>query len=130
MGVGFAVPVDTVSRIVAQLIAFGKVTAPSLGAQLASDSVAKQLRVTDGALVQSLVPGGAAEKAGLLAIRRDLAGIVPGDAIVAIDGAAVKSALDVRRILDGRSVGDRVVLRVRREGSELEITATLQSDGE
>ena len=53
VGVGFAIPVDTVTRIVPQLIEFGRVVRPSLNITLAGDQIAQQLRVKGGALVQA-----------------------------------------------------------------------------
>lgn len=68
--------------------------------QVASDSVAAKLGVRGGALLQSVVPGGAAAAAGLLATRRGLAGVIPGDTILAVGGARrlrLLTALSARR---------------------------------
>lgn len=54
--------------------------------QVASDQVAQKVGVKAGALLQTVAPGGAAAKAGLLATRRGLGGIIPGDAVLAVRG--------------------------------------------
>lgn len=65
-GIGFAIPVDTVRRVVNELIRKGKVSRPGLGIACASDSQAKQLGVTNGVLILNVMENGAAAKAGLL----------------------------------------------------------------
>jgi S1-C subfamily serine protease len=57
--------------------------------QVASEAVAKQLRVNRGAVIQAIAPDSAAARAGLLPTRRALSGIVAGDVITAIDGRHV-----------------------------------------
>jgi len=115
-GVGFAINVDTIKRTVPQLIEYGKIVRPSLNVQVASDAVAKQLRVEpgSGALVQAVQGGSAAAKAGLLPTRRSLGGIVAGDVVVAVDGLTVKNALQLSDAIEGFRVGDAVTLRVQR----------------
>eukprot|EP00899_Mesostigma_viride_P025414 jgi/Mesvir1/6057/Mv00790-RA.1 len=135
-GVGFAIPIDTVARVVPQLINAGKLTRAGLNAQFASERVAKQLQITKGALILSLPSGGAAIKAGLLATRRGLGGnIVAGDVITGVDKYEVKSPKDLFKVLDGYNVGDTVVLKVERlaDGSDkrttVEIQVTLETSG-
>eukprot|EP00271_Cylindrocystis_brebissonii_P023439 TRINITY_DN9721_c0_g2_i1.p1 TRINITY_DN9721_c0_g2~~TRINITY_DN9721_c0_g2_i1.p1 ORF type:complete len:481 (-),score=55.33 TRINITY_DN9721_c0_g2_i1:410-1852(-) len=132
-GVGFAIPVDTVARVVPQLIAYGKVTRPGLNVQLASDTVAKQLNVKEGALVLAVPQGSAAARAGLLPTRRGLAGnITLGDVIVALGERQVKSSQDLGKVLDTLSVGDTVALKVLREGGKsppTELSLVLEEDG-
>uniref|UniRef100_A0A7I4AVI7 PDZ domain-containing protein n=1 Tax=Physcomitrium patens TaxID=3218 RepID=A0A7I4AVI7_PHYPA len=98
-GIGFAIPVDTVRRVVNELIRKGKVSRPGLGIMCASDSQAKQLGV-NGVLVFGLSENGAAAKAGLLPTKRDLFGRIElGDIIVAINGqVTVKRGTMVRDV--------------------------------
>lgn len=130
-GVGFAIPVDTLERIVPQLISSGRVVRPSLDATLASDAIATQLRVRGGALVQATVPGGAADAAGLLPTRRGLGGIVTGDVIVGLDDQPVRSPAELEELVEKHAPGDAVRLSiVRGVGGEaqeqlLDVTVTL-----
>eukprot|EP00877_Chromochloris_zofingiensis_P014803 jgi/Chrzof1/9577/Cz04g08050.t1 len=120
-GVGFAIPADIVARVVPSLLKYGKVVRPSLGVQVASDQVAQNLRITRGALLQSVLPNGAAAKAGLLPIRRGLTGIVPGDVILTVDGRLVQNSGDLLNVLEQYSVGDTVQLKVLRNTDQVEI---------
>ena len=84
-GIGFAIPVDEVNRIVAQLIRHGTIVRPSLGITLAPDQLTERLQLK-GVLVMRVDPEGPAARAGLQPTRRDLAGNVHlGDVIVRID---------------------------------------------
>lgn len=126
-GVGFAIPVDTVARIVPQLIAFGKVTRPGLNVQLAPDAVARQLNVRAGALVLSVPPGTAAAKAGLVPTRRAFSGnIVLGDIIVGIDSVPVKGSAELAKALDSLQVGTTVRLQVQRKDQTVDVPLTLE----
>lgn len=126
-GVGFAVPIDTVNRIVSQLIAFGKVIQPGLGIQVVEDSVARQVGIEEGVLVLSVNRNGAAAAAGIMATRYDREGnIVLGDIIVAIDGQSIKTADDLYRALEKYDVGDQVRVDVLRGGRKRTLTVRLQ----
>ncbi|GLI70035.1 hypothetical protein VaNZ11_014773, partial [Volvox africanus] len=113
-GIGFAIPVDMVKLVVPQLIQNGKVVRPSLDAQIASDSVAQRLKVSRGALIQTVAPGGTADKAGLLPTRRGLSGIVLGDVIQVVNGRPVNSGGDLLAALDSLAAGDTVKLQLIR----------------
>ena len=129
-GVGFAVPVDTVNRVVPQLIAKGKYTRPVLGIgtdEQLNQLIAKQLGVK-GVAVLRLDPGSPAEAAGLRGARAAPDGsIVPGDIITAIDGKPVDSVARLVNRLDEHKIGDTVSLRVHRDGKTLELKATLNA---
>ncbi len=128
-GVGFAVPVDTVNRVVPQLIATGRYAPPSLGIEtddVLSREIARQLGVSGVAIVRVRPDSGAA-LAGLRGIRVGRRNsIAPGDVILAVDGKAVGSAALLNARLDDYQVGDTVNLKVWREGREIEVAATLQ----
>ena len=84
-GIGFAIPVDEVNRIVTQLIRHGEIVRPSLGVTLAPDQLTERLQL-DGVLIMRVDPGGPAARAGLQPTRRDVWGNISlGDVIVAID---------------------------------------------
>ncbi len=126
-GVGFAVPIDTVNRIVSQLIAFGKVIQPGLGIQVVEDSVARQVGIEEGVLVLDVDSRGAAAGAGMLPTHYDRQGnVVLGDIIVAIDGRSVKNSDDLYKILESYNVGDEVRVEVLRGGQKRILTARLQ----
>jgi S1-C subfamily serine protease len=128
-GVGFAVPVDTVNRVVPQIIETGHYAPPGLGLEadeMLSRAIARQLGVT-GAAVLRVPPGSAGAQAGLRGARfgaRD--SIVPGDVITAIDGKEVDSVARLRARLDDYQPGDTVKLTVWRDGKEVQISAMLQ----
>jgi S1-C subfamily serine protease len=126
-GVGFAIPVDTVQWVVPDLIRHGRVMRPTLGVQLASAQVARQLGIR-GALILDVTPGGAAARAGLRPTRRNQRGqLVLGDIITTIDGQPVASSGDMLLLLEQRDVGDAVQLTVSRGGGTRKVTVVLQS---
>ncbi|MEW5901492.1 MAG: trypsin-like peptidase domain-containing protein [Acidobacteriota bacterium] len=113
-GVGFAVPIDTVNRIVPQLIRYGKISRPGLGFLPAEDTQAQQLGIK-GVLVLNVDPRGEAAKAGMMPTRYDGEGnVVLGDIIVSIDRQPVQSTNDYYRIIDNHQVGDVVRVEVIR----------------
>lgn len=124
-GIGFAIPVDEVNRVVPQLIRSGKVTRPTLGVQVAADQLSDQLGV-QGALILRVIPDGPAEKAGLRSTLRDIEGRIRlGDIIVAVDGMPVKRARDLFKLLERYAAGDRVKLSVQRGAETVEIEIIL-----
>lgn len=125
-GVGFAVPIDTVNRIIPQLIKSGRITRPGLGIRWAPRQLTGRYRIS-GLLVWSVYPGSSAEQAGLRSTTRDDYGrYILGDIIVEIDRQVVRSADDYYRILDRHEVGDKVELTIERGGDRKTVTATLQ----
>ncbi len=124
-GIGFAIPVDEVNRVVPELIRHGKVTRPGLGVVVAPDQVTKQAGV-EGALIVRTTPNSPAQKAGLRPTTRDEDGrVVLGDVIVAIDGKPVKKTNDLFAILERHKVGDEVTVQVMRDGEKEEVKVTL-----
>jgi len=133
-GVGFAVPVDTVKRVVPPLISTGRYADPWLGIQGTSITslLAEELDLTvdQGVLVQAVVQGGPAAKAELRGGSRQTSFegtlmTTDGDIIVAIDGASVQEMDDLIVYLAARSVGQRVTLTVLRDGRRQRIRVTL-----
>lgn len=130
-GVGFAVPVDTVNRVVPQLIATGHYAPPSLGVE-ADESLNRALTRElgiEGVAVLRVSPGSGADEAGLRGIEiiSSTGAVIPGDVIVAIDDAPVTSVPQLLSLLDDKRVGDSVRLRVWREGKTIEVTVELQA---
>lgn len=124
-GIGFAVPVDTINRIVPQLIKSGRANKPGLGIRVIESDLARRQGIV-GAIVANVIPGSPADKAGLDGIHRTRSGGVElGDVITAIDGETVGDGNDLLRVLDERAPGDKVRLKVTRRGASREITVEL-----
>ncbi|MCK0166488.1 trypsin-like peptidase domain-containing protein [Jannaschia sp. S6380] len=126
-GVGFAVPADTVARVVPQLIARGRYRPPSLGIQgdPRADALLRANGADPGVLVLDVIAGGPAEAAGIAPARLTPAGLIPGDVIEAIDGAEVASLDDLLAELDRKAVGDTVRLRLRNGDDRREVEVAL-----
>ncbi|ABG30455.1 PDZ domain-containing protein [Roseobacter denitrificans] len=126
-GIGFAVPVDLVKRVVPQLIATGVYRPPVLGIRFDPriDTLARRNGI-EGAVILSVDRGGPADVAGLRpAERSPNGGIVPGDVIQRVDGRRITSGTDLGAILDRYEPGDRITLTVWRDGETREVAAQL-----
>ena len=123
-GIGFAVPADTVNRVVPEIIAFGHYRQPTIGINVidrVSEVVTQQMGVK-GALIVGVDSKSPAAEAGIRPARQLRDGsIVPGDIVQRIDGEAVDSAASIERALDGKKVGDSVTLDLLREGKPLQL---------
>jgi len=125
-GIGFAIPVDEVNRIVPRLIRDGRISRPTLGVATASDPVHRALRLPDGLALVQVQPNGPAAKAGLQAFRRAGDGsIVAGDVITAIDDEPVKSLDDMLTVLEKKQPGDRVSVSTWRAGQTRKVSVVL-----
>ncbi|MFZ5484535.1 MAG: S1C family serine protease [Pseudomonadota bacterium] len=128
-GIGFAVPVDTVNRVVPALIREGRYLRPSLGIEV-DEALNRRLaerQGLEGVVILRVSPGSAAEAAGLRGARVTQAGgILPGDILVALDGQPVRSVRDLLARLDDHRIGDRVQVTVLRDGQEAVLQVTLQ----
>jgi putative serine protease PepD len=126
VGVGFAIPISIAKRVVPQLIQFGEVRRPKLGASLPSVDDLKQrgyrLPVEQGLLVYQTVPGGSAERAGLKGISPD--GNV-GDIILSADGQKLNDLDDLYRLLDRKQIGETVNFEIFRHGSSMTVPVKL-----
>jgi S1-C subfamily serine protease len=129
-GVGFAMPVDTVNRVVPQLIARGKYSRSALGIEVDEDAnrVLMESLGKDGVAVLRVTPGAAAAAAGLEGIRTLSDGSIrAGDVIVAVDGRSLDSVARLLSRLDDYAVGDTIRLKVVRGNQEREVTVRLQA---
>jgi S1-C subfamily serine protease len=129
-GIGFAVPIDTVNRVVPRLIAEGRYLRPTLGVQVDDDAsrlVTKELGV-QGVLVLSVTAGSSAEQAGIRATRITRDGdIVPGDIIQSIGSHAVTSVAELIDALEHFSIGEAVTLTLYRNGRVSQLQVTLEA---
>lgn len=124
-GIGFAIPVDDVNRIIPQLISDGKIERPALGISLLPDSTARSLGL-DGLVINEVVPGGAGHKAGLRGLSADRFGRTRlGDVLLKVDGQPLKTLRDLQSHMATRKVGETVTVTIHREGKTVETTTTL-----
>ena len=130
-GIGFAVPVDEVRRIVPQLIKYGKVIRPGFGITVFSNREMADIREMeivkrDGVLVKEVIPGGAAAKAGILPTRQSSRAILLGDLIIAIDGKAIKENGDLYDALDRYKIGDVITVTLVRVNKKITVRVKLK----
>lgn len=112
-GIGFAIPVDTVNRVVPQLIARGRVPTPGIGIVAASEALATRFGV-EGVVIVRNSPGSPAERAGLRGLDTQTGTL--GDVIVGIDGKPVQRLSDLTDEIERVGVGQSVRLSVARGG--------------
>jgi len=128
-GIGFAVPVDTVNRVVPQLIGRGKYIRPALGITVDgkfNDRLTSMLDV-NGIVILGVSRGSAAEAAGLKGAVISPGGeIAPKDIIIAIDDKPVTTVDKLMTRLDEYRVGDTIKITILRDGQVVEVSVTLQ----
>ncbi len=124
-GIGFAVPIDTVARLVPQLIARGRVVEAGIGATFVPDRYGRLLRL-DGVAIADVLDDGPAAGAGLVGARITRSRqIVLGDVIVAVDGRPVRSEDDLRDAFEVAGPGATVTLTVVRNGARRDVRVRL-----
>ena len=117
VGIGFAIPINRVRRVVEDLIEHGSVRRPWIGVRLRYPQNANvREAISAGAVVASVTPGSPAASASIRA----------GDAILRAGARPVRNAFDWEAVLLDTRVGENVALRVRREGREFETTVRVQ----
>ena len=117
-GMGFAIPINSTKTIYEQLVSDGKVVRPYLGITGidVDEQTAKQNRLVEGVYVKSVETFSAAEKAGIQA----------GDVIIEADGTEIKDMDTLNEIKNSHQVGDTMTIKINRNGTEKEVTVTLQ----
>lgn len=124
-GIGFAIPVDTVSWVVPELISKGRIERPTLGVEVVGAQAVTNVDI-DGALIVRVVPGSGADRAGLRGTRRLASGRIElGDILVAVDSRPVRSTDDLYLALDRKREGETVEVEVEREGRRLRVSVVL-----
>jgi S1-C subfamily serine protease len=126
-GVGFAVPVDTVNRVVTKLINHGKVGRPGFGISLIPEHIMSRIGV-EGVGILDVFKGSSADEAGLREVKRLPNGRVEmGDIIIEVDGSKVRKSADLVRILDRHEVGDEIDIVIIRKGVKKSMRIVIQS---
>jgi S1-C subfamily serine protease len=133
-GIGFAIPINTAKAVLADLTRYGRVRRPSLGivSYAIGPDLASQMGLAAdyGVLIQKVIPGGAAERAGLRggnqqAYLGNMPIMLGGDLIVAIDGQQVTDPQDISAIMDKHQAGDQVSITVLRGQRKMTFKLTL-----
>jgi S1-C subfamily serine protease len=138
-GIGFAIPINTAKAVLADLLKYGRVKRPSLGIlsfAIGPDLASQMgLAADSGVLIQHVLPGGAAERAGLRGGNEQAyVGNTPimlgGDLIVAIDGQQVEDPQDINAIMEKHQAGDTVSVTIVRGQHRMTIKLILGVAGD
>lgn len=123
-GVSFAIPVDTLNRVVPLLIAKGQLDRPELGFSGISNQLAGLLGITKGVVVGGVVPGGIADRAGLRGWKIKEGDKLPtlGDVIVGFQGRPIDNEVQLLDVLELEAPDADLVFTVLRDGKRLNIT--------
>jgi S1-C subfamily serine protease len=125
-GIGFAVPIDTVSRYVPQLIEHGKIIRPGLGVVLLDETLTRRAGIK-GLMIRSVKKGSSAEKVGLRGTsRNDKGTLILGDIILAINKKTIHNYEDLARTLENMAIGSTVKVRYLRDEQENSVEVVLQ----
>mgnify|MGYP001203944765 FL=1 len=124
-GIGFAIPVDEVNRIVPRLIRDGRMVRPALGITAGAPDINRALGLPKGVALLRVQRGGPAAQAGLKAFSRGDAGIVAGDVLTAINDEPVENADGMLNALEKLIPGDTATLTLWRAGATRKVTVTL-----
>ena len=116
-GIGFAVPVSTIRRVVPQIIETGHAEQAGLGISILSDDVARRAAIA-GVIIESVMEDSPAAEAGLRGLSTGKNGVELGDVIVAIDEEEVLTYDDLYNALEAKTAGDKVKVKVVREQKE------------
>jgi S1-C subfamily serine protease len=120
VGIGFAIPVDTVRRVVNQIIRYGKVVRPTLGIHVVDDRIVRNISMQirkrlNGVLIAEVLPNSPAERAGLKAtFQRSDGSLVLGDLITHVDDQPVRHVEDLLSAIEEKREDDIVRLRLER----------------
>jgi len=121
-GIGFAIPVDIVNRVVPELIRNGRVPTPGIGIVAADEAVATRLRV-EGVIIVRSVPGSPAERAGLRGFNENTREL--GDVIIGVNGKPVRRLADLTDELEQVGVGKSVDVALNRGGTKTSVTVNV-----
>ncbi len=126
-GIGFAVPVDTIAQLVPQLIEFGEPRKPGIGVELVDDYHARRNGIT-GVIVQRVMPGGPADRAGIRGLRQTRrGGWELGDVIIAVGDQPVRKIDDLVLAFEELGVGGTARLTLIYQQEERQVDVSLIS---
>ncbi len=125
-GIGFAVPVGEVNRVVPQIISKGKMIRPGLGITLANQRLMRELGL-EGVMVLRVLPGSSAAKAGLRGTTQVREGLVLGDIILKVNGKTVNDYDGLRDALEQYDVGQTVTLTLLRDTTNVDVQVQLEA---
>lgn len=127
-GVGFAVPSDTVTRTVNQIIKYGRAIRPWLGVSLAPMTVKAGKKRLEGVLVISVQVGSPADTAGIKGTTRDprTGRITLGDEILRVDGQTVTDPEELSDHVETKEIGDKIILSIKRDGKIIDVPIVLK----
>ena len=124
-GIGFAIPVNTVKKVIPQLVQYGQEIRPVIGIENPPDAWTRQMGI-NGVPVMRATPSLPAERAGITGMQQNGRGdIVLGDVIIEIDGTQIKNQDDLLNTLEQHMPGDVVKVVTDREGRRMEFNVTL-----
>jgi S1-C subfamily serine protease len=128
VGLGYAIPVDTVNRVVTEIIKTGRPAKPTIGLTLLRERDVRALDYPNGVMVAEVRPNGPAAKAGLLGFRRDPATgrQLYGDVITHIDGEPIEGVRDYERVMSNAKVQQTIKLKILRGKESREASVTLE----
>ncbi|MHB1238043.1 MAG: S1C family serine protease [Gallionella sp.] len=126
-GIGFAIPVDAVRRIVPRLIRDGNLVRPAIGIHGASDDVRQALGLPPGVVIVGVERDSPASRAGIRPFYRDEDGsIVMGDELTAINGSPVASDDELLSALEDLQAGDKISVTILHNGRKLDKSIVLE----
>jgi S1-C subfamily serine protease len=137
-GIGFAIPINTAKAMLQDFAQYGRIRRPSLGITSLpiGPDLAQQMGLAAdyGMLIQQVLPGGAAERAGMRGGKQQAyLGNTPiylgGDLIIAIDGREVTNQMDMAQIMDDHKAGDTVTVTFLRGQQKMSVKLTLEEAG-
>ena len=127
-GIGFAVPVDTVNRVVPQLIARGRLERPDLGFEpVAPRLVERAFGPQKGVMVGKVIRGGAAARAGLQGVSAEGRRVLPGDLVMGVNGRSIPDWDALLDLVEALPLGSTVNLDVQRDGRTIRVPIKLEA---
>lgn len=128
-GIGFAIPIDSVRRVVPDLIEHGKFMRPVLGFYPATEDIRKRFGLR-GVLVLRVAQQSPAERAGFApTVVTERGDVILGDMVVAVEDQPVVSKTDFDRVMDDFEIGDTVAVTLERDGKRRQVPVVLEGSG-
>jgi S1-C subfamily serine protease len=122
VGIGFAIPVDTVNAVVTELIGHGRTLRPDLGLTLADERSLRRAGYPTGVMIDEVEAGGPAAAAGL----QPMGDATPGDLILRVNGQEITSNAQFDQIIAARRPGDRLTLDIERREKRMTVEVTVR----